>query len=60
MSILEKCNPQKFLIAVFVCVFRGELFFYLRGHAGEHRFFVFRRVPKWLKLFTTQVTNTKK
>jgi len=27
LSILEKCNPQKFLISVFFCILRGELFF---------------------------------
>jgi len=28
MSILEKYNPQKFLISLFLCVIRGELFYH--------------------------------
>lgn len=45
MSILEKWNPQKFLFSVYLCVLRGELFFY---HRGSQRFFVF---SPWVKVF---------
>jgi hypothetical protein len=41
----------KFLISVYLCVLRGELFFYHRGHGGSQRFFVFSPCISVVKVF---------